>query len=370
MSEELLGPHPAGWKYVDLGELQEPKGIQGGPFGNQLHAADYVASGIPLIMPKNIGENRLLETGHDFVTLEDARRLSIHRVEIGDIIIGRKGDLSRRALIRTPEKGWLCGTDCIRIRAQPRRVFPEYLSYYMGLEEVSAWLHRHDTGSTMPSLNTGNLGRLPVLVGPRNDQEAIAGVLRALDEKAIISNRIVTTADSLLKAHFAASLRSAEREMKLDKVIELKYGKALKEENRSPGRVPVFGGNGISGWHNTPLDGGPGIIIGRKGANAGSVSWSQGPFWAIDTSFYVKPVAPEISLEFLFFLLREAGLRNLVGDSAIPGLNREIALSCTIRLPEEGAIRAFTEIARPLLVHSAQVTEESRSLIELRDILR
>ena len=61
--EELVGPAPDGWKYTTLGIACQLGGgdIQTGPFGSQLHAADYVPVGIPSIMPLNIGDNRIVE---------------------------------------------------------------------------------------------------------------------------------------------------------------------------------------------------------------------------------------------------------------------------------------------------------------------
>ncbi len=203
----------------------------------------------------------------------------------------------------------------------------------------------------------------------RDEQEAVAVLLGALDDKVAVNDRIAATVSSLLKAYFSVTARSAEREVRLGELVELKYGKALKEEDRAPGQIPVFGGNGISGWHDAPLNDGPGIIVGRKGANAGSVSWSQGPFWPIDTAFYVDSASGNSPLEFLLFLLEDAGFRNIVGDSAIPGLNREMALSLTVRLPAEDEIKLFIETAKPLLSMNAQITDESRILAQLRDML-
>lgn len=221
MPEELIGPAPTGWCYGNLSDLQESKGIQGGPFGSQLHAEDYVPSGVPLIMPKNIGENRLLETGHDFITENDAERLSTHRVITGDIVVGRKGDLSRRALIREAQQGWLCGTDCIRIRVDRNTVSPRYLSYYMGLKAVADWLHRHDSGSTMPSLNTRNLGRLPVLLAPRSYQTAIAAMLSALDDKIAVNERIIATSHELMRMKYAESLQPGVKKASIGDIADV-----------------------------------------------------------------------------------------------------------------------------------------------------
>jgi type I restriction enzyme S subunit len=369
MSETVYDSRQAAWQLVSLGQLQAPGGIQGGPFGSQLHARDYVSNGIPLIMPKNIGKNGLLPSGHDFVRPEDARRLSVHRVELGDIVIGRKGDLSRRALVREAEQGWICGTDCIRIRVNQELVSPTYLSYYMGLKSISEWLHRHDTGSTLPSLNTANLGRLPVRLPPRRYQAIVGQLLEALDRKILINSRIALSARELAQAHFVVTSRRAVSRTGLRYLVDLRYGKALPEINREPGPIPVYGGNGISGSHRVSLTGGPGIIVGRKGANAGSVSWSQGPFWAIDTAFYVKPISQDLPLEYLFFLLEAVEFRHLVGDSAIPGLNRETALTCAVPLPPRDVIDGFVATVRPLVMLQAHMSIESTSLANLRDTL-
>ena len=60
----------------------------------------------------------------------------------------------------------------------------------------------------------------------------------------------------------------------LGDVLELCYGKALKDEDRQIGAVPVYGSGGVVGTHNKSLIGGPGIVVGRKG-NVGSVFWSD-----------------------------------------------------------------------------------------------
>jgi len=221
----------------------------------------------------------------------------------------------------------------------------------------------------MPNLNTQILGALPVSLPPSCIQGQIASLLEALDGKIAVNARCTGTALELLRAHYSQLSGRACRPARLGDIAGFRYGKALVESDRTPGPIPVFGSNGISGWHDTPLVKGPGIIVGRKGANAGSVSWSPGAFWPIDTAFYVVATAPEVTLEFLYFLLRCAGLRGQVGDSAVPGLNRSIALACDISLPDDAEIARFTGLARPVLDMVRHRDAESRVLAELRDTL-
>src|SRR3990172_9993485 len=131
--ESLFGVLPDHWETTTLGDICQRGGgfIQTGPFGSQLHAADYVEAGIPTIMPKNIGENKVIEDGISRITQKDAERLSKYRVKSGDIVYSRRGDVTLRALIREHQNGWLCGTGSLMVRLGKGIVDPRFVSYYL-----------------------------------------------------------------------------------------------------------------------------------------------------------------------------------------------------------------------------------------------
>jgi type I restriction enzyme S subunit len=191
-------------RWVKLGEIAD---VQTGPFGSQLHAADYVADGVPSIMPVNIGENRVDATDIARVAEVDVRRLERYRVAVGDIVYSRRGDVERRALIRDSEAGWLCGTGCLRVRFT-NGVNPLYASYYLGHPDVRRWIIDHAIGATMPNLNTSILSALPVFLPSVDEQRLIAQALGALDEKIELNRRIAATAHELAHAIFRSRYRS------------------------------------------------------------------------------------------------------------------------------------------------------------------
>ena len=75
---------------------------------------------------------------------------------------------------------------------------------------------------------------------------------------------------------------------KLKWVCELKYGSSLSEENRIKGDVPVYGSNGVVGYHNKSITQKPVIIIGRKGS-FGKINYSPEECFPIDTTFDAIP---------------------------------------------------------------------------------
>jgi type I restriction enzyme S subunit len=151
-------------------------------------------------------------------------------------------------------------------------------------------------------------------------------------------------------------------------LLVLVYGRALKAGDRRPGSVPVYGSNGQVGWHDQATAPGPGIIVGRKG-NPGTVTWAPTDFFVIDTAFYVVPNSTRQSLHFIYHVLRTHDLSSLAADSAVPGLNRNLAYMSPQIVPPPVLLETFEMISQPLSARVASSDQECRSLADLRDAL-
>jgi len=131
---------------------------------------------------------------------------------------------------------------------------------------------------------------------------------------------------------------------RINDLIEINYGKGLKEADRKPGAIPVYGSNGIVGSHNIALTEGPSIIIGRKGS-VGAVHYSPTACWPIDTTYYVDKFNG-LNHRFVMYALRLLDLCALDTSTAIPGLNRNDIYAQEMPLPpldEQGRIVAKVE---------------------------
>ncbi|MBE7324101.1 restriction endonuclease subunit S [Nocardioides sp. Y6] len=145
--------------------------------------------------------------------------------------------------------------------------------------------------------------------------------------------------------------------------LELRYGKALKADARRGGDVAVVSSAGVVGWHDESFVDGPGIVVGRKG-NVGSVHWVDGPFWPIDTAYYV---ATELPLRFVVEQLRRTEFANT--HAAVPGLSREGAYARPFVVPPAGVLDAFEAVVDPLGVEASALAKQSGGLASLRDLL-
>lgn len=185
-SQSPIGMVPKQWAVRSIKDVLRETGgrLQTGPFGSQLHASEYVSEGVPVIMPQDILEGRIETSQIARVPEQKARSMARHRVCARDVVLSRRGDLSRAAPIARREKDWLCGTGCFLIRfgsdVIDTRWFVEAYRSYAVQRQIAA----QTVGTTMPSLNNGIIESLKFAWPPPLEQSAIADRLEQHDRLA------------------------------------------------------------------------------------------------------------------------------------------------------------------------------------------
>ncbi|OGW40069.1 MAG: hypothetical protein A2Y97_07130 [Nitrospirae bacterium RBG_13_39_12] len=223
--------------------------------------------------------------------------------------------------------------------------------------------------------------------------ERIASILSSLDDKIELNLQMNKILEAIARAIFkewfvdfrfpgfdgelvdvvnadrsVSRLPKGWRKGKLGDIINLKYGKALKLENRIGGKYPVVGSSGIVGFHNEPLVKSPGIVVGRKGT-IGEVIWLDEEFYPIDTTFYIEDQVGATGLYFHYYLLLSQDFKKIGSDSAVPGLNRNQALMTAIICPDIDTINKFNVLLKPLFEKKYLNNQEVKTLTTMRDAL-
>ena len=152
---------------------------------------------------------------------------------------------------------------------------------------------------------------------------------------------------------------------KVEDLLELAYGKALKATDRVAGDVPVYGSGGVTGHHNRALVNSPTVVVGRKGT-VGSLYWEDRPCFPIDTVFYVRTQTP---LTYCFYQLCVLGLEGMNTDGAVPGLNRNNVYRLPVVIPPPPVLAAFDEIAASVRARVFANFMQAQTLTTLRDTL-
>lgn len=130
------------------------------------------------------------------------------------------------------------------------------------------------------------------------------------------------------------SQNNSQKTVSLGKILTLNYGKNLIASERQQGQYPVYGSNGVVGYHNQAIIKTPGIVVGRKGT-VGSVHYSETPFNPIDTTYYITQEDTPLYLPYLFYVLKHKNLSTLKADVGVPGLNRSVAYNEDVLITED-----------------------------------
>ncbi len=282
----------------------------------------------------------------------------------GDVVVTRRARVGDTG--RIPSSDCAIGQNLVILRSSGVECRQDYLYWSTRSPKWSSEVDRYlNVGAVFSSLNVSDIGSIEIPLPPLPEQRAIAEVLGALDDKIAANRKLVTTSLNLAEAVHDLALSDEQRP--LGDFMEFAYGKSLPATRRIPGEVPVVGSGGVTGSHDEALVNRPGIVVGRKGS-MGTVRWMDGPFFPIDTTFYVTN-RTEIPDQFWYFSLKQARFEGLNSDSAVPGLNREAALDQMTRVPSEDGIKRFEDVALPLFELARINRRESQTLAQLRDTL-
>lgn len=369
---------------------------------------DWLApTGVPWVKISDAtsAAGRTISSTQDFIRPEGKSRSRI--VYPGDLILSNSatpGIPKFMGLEACIHDGWL-------LLRNFRGLDKDY-AYYLLLNERPK-LVSQGNGSVFTNLKTEILKRHTVSLPGLEYQKRVSSLLKILDDKIELNRRTNETLESMAQATFrdwfvdfgpvrrklegasdavavmggltpdserAAALAAlfpdtlAEDGLpkgwsrkRLEDLCELAYGKSLPSTSRRTGAVPVYGSGGKTGHHDQPLVEGPGIVVGRKGT-VGALYWEPGPFFPIDTVFYVRPRGGA-SLEYLWALLPTLGLAGMNTDAAVPGLNRENAYRLEVAWGGAEVANALTRLLEPIRKKMDQAEAENCTLAETRDYL-
>ena len=261
------------------------------------------------------------------------------------------------------------------------RIHKKFLYYLLNTNTYRGQVRGSASGATVRHTSPDRIKRCELRIpDSTKEQDHIASILSAYDD-LIENNRrriqlLEQAARLLYKEWFVYFRFPGHEHIKItDGVPEgwdkktigefapFKYGKALKKDERVPGPFSVYGSSGIVGTHEKALATGPSIVVGRKG-NVGSIYWSKDDFHPIDTVYFIEA---EHCTTYLYYVLLHTQFINT--DVAVPGLNRDLAHSRTLLIPDNKILAIFEQDVVVIHDHIDQLTKYNKALTKARDLL-
>lgn len=200
---ELFGDpiiNPRGFEKVPLSKLAE---IKIGPFGSLLHKEDYIQAGHALVNPSHIIDGKISIDSKLTVSEEKFNELRAYHLRVGDVVMGRRGEMGRCAVVT--ENGLLCGTGSLLIRTNGE-VTADYIQKIISFPSFKKTIEEMAVGQTMPNLNVPIVSRFQIIKPPFEVQKAYYDFVSQIDKsKAVIQKALDETQllfDCLMQKYF------------------------------------------------------------------------------------------------------------------------------------------------------------------------
>lgn len=186
--------NPHRFEQVALSQLAE---IKIGPFGSLLHKEDYIEGGHPLLNPSHISEGRIVPD--DKLTVSDSKyaEMEAYHLHTGDIVMGRRGEMGRCAVV--PDEGYLCGTGSLLIRTKGE-VTADYLEKVISFPTFKKTIEDMAVGQTMPNLNVPIVSSFQIIKPPIDVQRRYYAFVAEADKSKLAVKQSLEKLETLKKS--------------------------------------------------------------------------------------------------------------------------------------------------------------------------
>lgn len=370
-----VGVIPKDWELARLGTVAN---FRTGPFGSALHKSDYVYGGIPVINPMQIIDGKIVNTPRMAISETAAQKLSAFRLFEHDIVIGRRGEMGRCAVVQLNQSGWLCGTGSMIVRPNAR-LESRFAQRMLSSPPVIAAIEATSVGTTMINLNQGTLSNLQIPIPPTYaEQQAIAETLSdadalidSLEELLTKKRRIKQGAmQELLTGQRRLPGFNAEWEIKaLGSICNVKTGARNNQDKLEEGDYPFFVRSETIERINSYSHDCEAILVPGEGGIGSIFHYINGRFDVHQRVYAITQFSPEVSGKYVYFYMAEKfgnhAMQNSV-KATVDSLRLPTFLEFEVQLPptfaEQDAIAAaLSEICDEIATLETQL-QKNRQL--------
>ena len=363
------------WKEYKLGEVAIP--VRDRIDTSVLDASSYIST-----------ENMLPDKAGVTLSSDVPSGKAIQFKE-GDILISNIRPYFKK--IWRADKVGGCSADIICLRAS-KEVEPLFFYYLLSQDMFFNYVMQGAKGTKMPRGDRNQIMQWPILLPSKSEQQKIASILSALDEKIEVNRRIndnffhafivvmllwlLTSLENdnleqQAQAIFEKIFPSiATGEDLIGNIITPKRGKGLLSKDAVEGSVPVVaGGLEPATYHNESNTIAPVVTISASGANAGYVNLWHIPVWSSDSSYIDSSMTPNVYFWYVMLKKRQKELFDAQTGSAQPHIYPKHVAEMPMGIFEQSDVAKFTEIVTPMFEIRGKNLKESERLASVRDSL-
>jgi type I restriction enzyme S subunit len=315
---------PVGWEVAEIGDLCELKN------GRAFKAQEWKEEGLPIVRIQNLNKR---DAPYNYFQGEVEDRF---RLRGGELLFAWSG---------TPGTSFGAhiwnGADAVlnqhifRVDFDKRLIDIDFFRYAIN-QKLDDLIDTAHGGVGLRHVTKGKFEKTAVSLPPQAEQRRIAAKLDTTLAAVDACRQRLDGVEALLKRFRQAVLAAAtsgeltrewreERNIDapevvtLGDIIKVSSGKFMPAKAMDPsGKIPVYGGNGIAGYHSESNVDAATVVIGRVGYYCGSVHLTPEKAWVTDNALIVKIKHLETNRDFLYYALIGTNLRSNDSSTAQP----------------------------------------------------
>jgi len=266
-----------------------------------------------------------------------------------------------------------CSTELVPLLPNVR-LDRRYLAYFLRSPGTVEAISQKVAGARMPRADMSFVMSLPIPVLALQEQQRVVDLLSRAENIVRMRREAEQKAKEIIPALFldmfgdpATNPKGLEKR-RLKDLIKVKSGEFLPSDKmEAGGTIPVFGGNGINGYHSVAMFGEPMVVIGRVGAYCGNVHKTPLRVWITDNALYVAERFAPLRTDYLVEALRHAKLNQVASQAGQPLISGSRIYPMEILVPPDSQQELFAaraEKAEELRRQQASATESASAMFQ------
>lgn len=278
--------------------------------------------------------------------------------------------------VAIPDEAGIATTELIPLRPDPKTLNPRFLAYYLRSPGFVNQASHHVAGAKMPRVVMDWFWEHEAPIPSPKEQSRIVELLDEADRLRRLRREADAKASRILPALFLKMFGDSATNPKnfqkkpLGSLIKVKSGDFLPAKDMAQGGTcPVYGGNGINGYHDNYMFDDRKIVLGRVGIYCGVVHYSEPKAWITDNALYISEKFEPLDDYYLVAALKQAKLNQYAGRAGQPLISGSRIYPVEILVPSENMQGSFAKIVERLLSIDGMKTSASNRIDQLWETL-
>ena len=343
-------------------------------------------SGIPTLSAKSVKNNHIDYSLCYYISPDEYKHFMVRGFpKVGDVLLTTEAPMGMVARLDRDDIG--IAQRLLTLRGKTGVLDNEYLLYFLQSSIGQSLLKARETGTTVTGIKQAEFRKIQIDIPEISVQKKIGGILRSLDQKIEINNKInknlLEQATALYKYRFI-ELQPFNGTMPDDwhlgtvsEIIELHDSKRIPLSSRERADLakiyPYYGATSVMDYVDRYLFDGIYLLLGEDGTVVNSkgfpiLQYVEGKFW-VNNHAHIITGRNGFSVELLYLLFSLTSVQSIVTGAVQPKISQANLNKVPVIIPSEAELKAFDATIQPIFTQIRNLRAENDRLATTRDTL-